>query len=140
MDANEIQRLAAMTNALRPDWAIKSLRTFIERNLSGRAYPDCAIALAWVATHTKTDTPRLVLEAGAWWRAASTDNSTAPRPPRREESCETCGRRETEHASTWLADHPFTPLAYATQHRSTAPTGLRTHIQPTVTFSTEETA
>jgi hypothetical protein len=94
LDNNEIQRLAGMGNALRPDWPARSLSTFIERNLSARTYADIAVALAWVATRTKTDTPRLLLEAGAWWKAAATEAGHVPRPPRKAEECKT-------HAGQW---------------------------------------
>lgn len=89
MDANEIQRLAAMGAALRPDWPARSLGTFIERNLGARAYGDVAVALAWVAARTKTETPRLLLEAGPWWKAAAGDSHHTPRPPRKAEECQT---------------------------------------------------
>ena len=119
LDNNEITRLAAMGQALRPDWPARSLRTFIEKNLGDRAYGDVAVALAWVAARTKTDTPRLILEAGAWWKAAAIEGGgTTMRPPRKEEACATCGRREHDHASEWIGDHPYTPLAQATRGRN----------------------
>lgn len=135
LETNEIQRLAAMGQALRPDWPARSLRTFIERNLADRAYGDVAVALAWVATRTRTDTPRLLLEAGAWWKAAGTEGNSTLRPPKRDEACATCGRRETDHASRWIGDHEYTPLAHATKGRNAngiadvraALTAARTH-------------
>jgi len=112
MDINEINRLAAMASSLRPDWPAKSLRTFLERNMSNRAYGDVAVALAWVCTRTRTDTPRLLLEAGAWWKATATETGGSPRPPKREEACETCGLREGLHlGNPVLGDHSFRPLA-----------------------------
>ena len=138
MDDNEIQRLAAMGSSLRPDWPARSLRTFIERNLGARAYGDVAVALAWLCTRTKTDTPRLILEAGPWWKAAGTEGSTAARPPTKQEACATCGRRETEHTGPVLGDHRFVPLVMAKGGRTTAPDDLRSRIQPTVTFGNEE--
>lgn len=116
MEQTEIQRLAAMGNALRPDWHPRSLATFIDRNLASRAYADVAVALAWVATRTKTDTPRLLLEAGAWWQAAATGNSSAPRPPKPHEACADCGRRENDHDHPHI-DHAYTPLSHATRGR-----------------------
>ena len=116
MTPDEIARLAAMGNALRPAWPVASLRTFIERNLHARAYGDAAVALAWVATRTKTDTPRLLLEAGAWWKAANVENGTAPRPPKPVESCADCGRREADHDHAW-AEHPFVPIERAAEGR-----------------------
>ncbi len=44
MDEIEVQRLAIAINALRPDWPIKSLRTFIAGE-SPRAWGDLAVAV-----------------------------------------------------------------------------------------------
>ena len=59
MDINEINRLAAAGSAMRPDWPAKSLATFLGKNLADRAYGDVAVALAWICTRTKTNTPTL---------------------------------------------------------------------------------
>lgn len=99
MNPNEAARLAHAINDLRPDWPISSLRTFIERNLANRAYRDAAVALTWVATDRKpdgtpaSDTPKRVLEAGPWWRAAGIEDQALnrPRAPRRDEQCRRCG-------------------------------------------------
>ena len=61
---DETERLAAMANALRPDWPLKSLTTFIVNELTRRTYREVAIALAWIATDPATDTPKRMLEAG----------------------------------------------------------------------------
>lgn len=88
MTPEQIDRLAAATNALRPDWPIQSLRTFIERNLANRAYRDACVAFAWVA-NTDTETPRLIVEAGPWWRAVSVGENDNPvrKPPKAHEEC-----------------------------------------------------
>lgn len=91
MNADEVSRLAAMTNQLRPDWPWRSLKTFIETELYQRAYRDCAVALAIVATDPATRTPRRVLEAGPWWHLAPTGGAPH-RPLPREEWCDHCGK------------------------------------------------
>jgi hypothetical protein len=116
MNPNEAGRLAHAVNDLRPDWPASSLRTFIERNLANRTYRDAAVALAWIATDTKpdgtnaSDTPKRVLEAGPWWRAATHESPTAgrPQPPRRENQCRRCGIELPDCACTreHLADDP----------------------------------
>ena len=140
IDNNEIQRLAHMANALRPDWPARSLATFLSKNFADRAYGDVAVALAWIATRTKTETPRLLLEAGAWWKASALDGGgTAQRPPRKDEACATCGRREHDHASRWIGDHPFTPLTQATKHRSSdGITAVREALRGRMTETTTE--
>ena len=73
---DETERLAAMANALRPDWPLKSLTTFIVNELTRRTYREVAIALAWVATDPATDTPKRMLEAGPWWNASRAQAAT----------------------------------------------------------------
>lgn len=121
MNDNELRRLAHAINDLRPDWPISSLTTFMQRTMLNRTYRDAAVALAWIATDTKadgthaSDTPKRVLEAGPWWRAATIENPEAQRPerPRRETQCTRCGGRlpdcacKREHlAATYDDDDP----------------------------------
>ena len=73
---DETERLAAMANALRPDWPLKSLTTFIVNELTRRTYREVAIALAWIATDPATDTPKRMLEAGPWWNASRAQAAT----------------------------------------------------------------
>ena len=73
---DEPGRLAAMANALRPDWPLKSLTTFIVNELTRRTYREVAIALAWIATDPATDTPKRMLEAGPWWNASRAQAAT----------------------------------------------------------------
>lgn len=68
--ADEIQRIAAAMNALRPAWRIDSLVTFLTNHHAARAYRDLAIAAIAVTTDPRTQTPRLLNEHGPWWLAA----------------------------------------------------------------------
>jgi hypothetical protein len=119
VNPNEAGRLAHAINDLRPDWPVSSLRTFIERNLANRAYRDAVVALVWVAVDRKvdgspaSDTPKRVLEAGPWWRAAGIEDQTInrPHPPTRSEQCKRCGGRRPACACTreHLADDQREP-------------------------------
>ncbi|MCL2453756.1 MAG: hypothetical protein FWD18_00410 [Micrococcales bacterium] len=88
LSTTEIDRLAAMANAVRPDWPIRSLRTGIATNHRARAYQDVAVAMAWIATDPATRTPGRLDEAGPWWDAAQAGSSgqehgrSDPRSPR----------------------------------------------------------
>ena len=75
---NELQRLAAMTNQLRPEWPVKSLVTLITRDHAARPYRDLAVALAWIATDARTKTPARLSEAGPWWTATSMTEGAGP--------------------------------------------------------------
>jgi hypothetical protein len=77
MNSNDVERLAAAVNALRPDWPVRSLITFITRDLGHRAVRDAAVALAWIACDPDTQTPKRVLEQGPWWTATA---AAADRP------------------------------------------------------------
>lgn len=87
MNDNEIQRLALAVNSLRPEWPVKSLRTFLAGKLAPRPYQDVALALVFVATDPKTTTPARVLEAGPWWKTNPAGNESTYRPPRPDEEC-----------------------------------------------------
>jgi len=90
----ERQRLAAMANALRPDWNIRSLYTLLtdDETLARRAYRDVATALAWVGTDPDTRTPARLAEPGPWWGTAATSvNRPANAPGDKAARCKTCG-------------------------------------------------
>lgn len=103
MTPNEMDRIAAATNALRPDWPILSIRTLLAKKLRDRPRRDVAIALTWVACDSESKTPARVLEAGPWWQA-TTEGSTTHLPPKPHEACRVCGR----HVEHCLCDQPVT--------------------------------
>ena len=88
---DEIQRIAAAMNALRPDWRVGSLVTFLSRNHSTRSYRDLAIAAMVVATDPKTTTPQLLNEHGSWWVAAQTAHAGGPADSLRAPRCPKTG-------------------------------------------------
>jgi len=88
----ERQRLAAMGNALRPDWPARSLYTLLTNDpaLANRSYNElvCAAADCWSDPDTKT--PKRLGEPGPWWikhiaKSAKTLNANAIR------RCPDCG-------------------------------------------------
>lgn len=88
MNPTQTERLAAAIAALRPDWPLASVRTFLETRLTDRAWQDAAVALTWVATDPATTTPARVLEVGPWWRAThSGDENRAYYPPKDATAC-----------------------------------------------------
>lgn len=103
----EIERIAHMGNALRPDWGLPALQTFIHTHHQHRAYRDVAVALTWVATDPTTRTPARMNELGPWWQALATTNGiTADATPRRgDPRCPT---------------HPWQPLSSCSACRSEA--------------------
>jgi hypothetical protein len=52
----EAERLAAAAHALRPDWPVSSLLTYLSRHKAS-AYRDVAVALAWIATRRADQDP-----------------------------------------------------------------------------------
>lgn len=109
MNDDEIARLAALGNAIRPDWPIASLRTFIAKHLTSRGYGDTAVALTWIATKTNTQTPRLILEPGIWWQAALSDGDHAPRREPYDPSthCGVCSQPEHRCRNNEHNGHEF---------------------------------
>jgi hypothetical protein len=74
---NEIERLAAMANQLRPEWPVRSLVTLLTKH-AARPYRDLAVTLAWIATDAQTKTPARLSEAGPWWTATSMTEGQGP--------------------------------------------------------------
>lgn len=103
----EIERLAGMANALRPDWPVNSLTTAVAA-LRTRAYRDVAVALAWIATDANTKTPGRIAEPGPWWKATQADSPTPTIHVRPQ-----CPDHPSQDAGTCA---PCARLAAATDH------------------------
>lgn len=78
---NELERLAAAANAMRPEWPTSSILTILTRDHANRPHRDLAVALAWIAADTKTKTPARLAESGPWW-TATTGGEPTRLPPR----------------------------------------------------------
>ena len=102
LSIEEVSRLAAAVNCLRPDWPVKSLETHIKANHINRSYRDLACALAYIATDAQTQTPARLMEAGPWWRTTEESRQTPmgrriPCPEHPDQSagrCRPCATRD----------------------------------------------
>ena len=122
---NQIERLAAMTNAIRPEWPIRSLVTLLTKH-AARPYRDLAVALAWIATDAQTKTPARLAEAGPWWTATSMTEGQGPtqsrmrcpdHPEQKAGSCAECFKaavpradlcpvpKRDKHIHEWTPEH-----------------------------------
>ena len=89
MTKTEAARLAAMGNALRPEWPAQSILTYLTEYHGQRPYQDVALALAFIATDEATQTPKRLSEAGPWWDVCKTQRAT--------------------HTPTYLGEPPVNP-------------------------------
>lgn len=90
MNENEIGRIAAAINQLRPDWPAGSLRTLLAGpKLKDRPRRDVAVALTWVACEAESKTPARVNEPGPWWTATAAEGGEDRRwaPPKDHQAC-----------------------------------------------------
>lgn len=87
-DPQELDRLAAAMNLLRPEWPTRSIRTYLDRHAT-RPYADLLVAAAWICGDPKTTTPARLGEHGPWWVAAglSTAKGTPIVGPGKEPRC-----------------------------------------------------
>lgn len=77
-----VERIAQAIHALRPQWPIASLETFLrDPKLTNRPTRDVALALTWIAVDPDTRTPARVHEDGPWWKAATVDEQPTYRNP-----------------------------------------------------------
>lgn len=106
----EIEQLAAMGHALRPDWPTRSLVTHLARNHAERPYAHVAVALAWVATDPRTKTPARLAENGPWWAATratstpSTWQACPDHPGQPAGRCRECDRSGTPRPADFMAE------------------------------------
>lgn len=124
MNENERDRIAAAVHQLRPDWPAPSLRTLLDRPaLKDRPRRDVAVALAWVACDSKSQTPARVIEPGPWWQAAAiegTDAGGAARNPFDPAiACDTCSLPEHRHTPT--SGHEFESVIDARRRQDATP-------------------
>lgn len=125
MNENERDRIAAAMHQLRPDWPAASIRTLLDRpQLRDRPRRDVAVALAWVACESSSQTPARVLEAGDWWKAASvagTDQGSAATLGYFDptSACDVCAQPQHRHAPT--SGHEFVSALDAARRRETTP-------------------
>lgn len=135
MNENEISRIAAAVSDLRPDWPAASLRTILHLpELRNRPRRDVAVALVWVACEADTKTPRRVLEAGPWWRAAAADGATTNRDnPPRHLRCSVCSLSKDRCEQVWANDHDFEPVTdrkLPPEQINAVVTELKGHLEP----------
>jgi hypothetical protein len=100
----EAERLAASVHALRPDWPLTSLLTFLKKR-ERRPLLDIGIELTYVALLPDTKTPARIDEAGPWKSATST---AAPTPLPRyaaDDDCAICNNPRDGHHD----DHEWRP-------------------------------
>lgn len=76
-DPTQIERIATAVNALRPEWPVRSLVTYLARSHADRPFADLAIAAVAVAVDERSVTPARVGEHGPWWVAAYTASKAA---------------------------------------------------------------
>lgn len=120
MNENEIGRISAAVNALRPDWPTSSVRTLIETKLKTRTRRDVAVALTWVACDSTTKTPARVLEAGPWWNATNAEGGGRGERIPWQEQCHICSFSELRCMGPGNGDHEFMSKHEAEFHRRAA--------------------
>jgi hypothetical protein len=87
---NELERIAAMAHALRPDWPLSSLLTHLKANHGARPYLDLAVAMAWIATDPDTKTPARLMENGPWWAATTPQPAATSSRNANHKPCDRC--------------------------------------------------
>lgn len=95
---HEAERLAASIHAIRPEWPVGSLLTFIKRHET-KPLLDLSLGLMWVALLPDTKTPARVDEQGPW-KYVVTNSAIAPSVRYAEpDDCGICsGAKDGPHA------------------------------------------
>lgn len=117
LERDDLERLAGIAHALRPDWPLKSLMTFLERDHAARPFRDVAVALVVVACDPKSKTPKRMNEHGPWWVAAQMGREhtsplhfpRCPEPGHTSYAAHNCGACRAEQLAAEHDDQPPTP-------------------------------
>ena len=87
---DELQRIAALANVLRPDWPMVSVLSMLQAKHTRRAYTELAVAMTIVACDPVSRTPARLNEMGPWWIAIN-GHSTPSVGPGAEPRCQRPG-------------------------------------------------
>lgn len=117
MTRNEAERIARAVNALRPDWPVQSLMTFLGKHADWPVL-DLTLQLTYVAMDPKTKTPNRIEQHGDWKyllvgpreQAGVQYRYTDPR------DCTTCGRPEKDCRKD---GHDYVPIFTRHDDRAT---------------------
>ena len=103
----EAERLAAAIHALRPEWPVASLLTFLGKH-KDRPLLEITVELAWVAQLPESRTPARITEDGPWKRAihGREHNTSAHIRRPADDDCSTCSRPRDTHGPVDV-DHPY---------------------------------
>lgn len=102
---NELAKIAAVANVLRPDWPARSILKCLSihtgTKLAGKTYRDVLHAMVEVAIDPETKYPARVIEAGPWWQITrplhpATPTPNAPICPDHGETAHKCTRCQDE--------------------------------------------
>lgn len=128
----ELERLAAMANALRPEWPVASLLTHLKTHHAARPYRDLAVALAWIAADPDTQNPGRLGEAGPWWGAANPkpQGPSTPVPP------PVC--RQCRHPHKPDEPHDVSPHDLLAHERKAGPAAARAALRTAAATPTTE--
>lgn len=130
----EAERLAASIHAIRDDWPISSIMTFLQRRKDRPLLP-LALQLTYVAWDPDTTTPARIDSPGPWKRLGIDQRTEAEAPvyrPLAHDDCHDCGRPKDHH--------PTRDCAYTapTHQPSAIPDDTRAAIRAALTTTQEE--
>ena len=135
LSKEQAQALTRTVHLLRPAWNEQGIFAALSQVKDRDAF-EVALAAIRAAKDPSAKTPG-VIPAGPHWNELAPETPKAPRLSREEKRARTCAN--CGHMDGCSPGCPgFVPLDAAANGRTTAPQDIRSQIQPTVTFSTEE--
>ena len=105
----EGERLAQAVHALRPEWPVGSLLTFIGKR-HARPLLDLTIELVWVAQLPETKSPARIDQDGPWKKATAAGSSVVKARTITDDDCAVCylPRRAPHDGHEWEPQHART--------------------------------
>ena len=108
LTTSELTRIARAVIAIRPDWQLNEVYTFLDQRMKDRGFHELATAAAWVAADPLTKKIIRLESSGPWWNLLAQGELTRGAPDVPDHlRCFTCKRTESECDGLKTQTHVF---------------------------------
>lgn len=107
LTTSEVTRIARSVVAIRPDWQLNDIYTFIDHRLRDKDFHAVAVASAWVAADPLTKKFVRIESSGPWWNLIGQPTLLASVEIPDHERCVTCNRHQDSCDGQSTRTHQF---------------------------------
>lgn len=108
LTTSELTRISRAIIAIRPEWQLNEVYTFLEQRMRDRGFHELATAAVWVAADPLTKKIIRLEASGPWWNLLAQGELMRGTPEVPDElRCFTCKRAESECDGAKTQTHVF---------------------------------